>query len=230
MFGNEAQGLGNYYTTVNPGTVADFRTTAGLFPTNSGSFVLEGTLNNTEGVIFRSAAPGPGGVGGGLPEVYVPNPSTQITIQQSHRCQPAILNEKEAVFEMKSLPDFFLSTAGENEGLATPRACWKIARLKDQVRDDHMLVEIEPPVIGQNYGLGNQDIANLILSARYEGFSLFPVKEWPCHVYVARILDDTITQTLSFTRDQVEIIAWGIIFCTLDEASAHAKKFQSCRA
>ena len=88
VFGNEARGLGNYYTTVNPGTVADFRTTAGLFPGNSGSFVLEGTLNNTEGVIFRSAAPGPGGVGGGLPEVFVPNPATQININRVSGVNP----------------------------------------------------------------------------------------------------------------------------------------------
>jgi hypothetical protein len=131
---------------------------------------------------------------------------------------------------METEPDFFLSAAGENEGLASPRACWEKARLKDQVRDDHMLIEIEPPVIGQNYGLGGKDITNLILSARHEGDSLFPVGEWPCHVYIARILDDAITKTLTFTRGQVEIIAWGMIFRTLDEANAHAKKFQSCRS
>jgi hypothetical protein len=131
---------------------------------------------------------------------------------------------------MEAKPDFFLSAAGENEELASPRACWEKGRLKDQVRDDHMLIEIAPPLIGQRYGLGSKDIANLILSARHEGFSLFPIKEWPCHVYIARILDDAITKTLTFTRSQVEIIAWGMIFRTLDEANTHAKKFQSCRS
>ncbi len=101
-------------------------------------------------------------------------------------------------FEMEMKSDFFLSAAGESEGLASPRACWEKARLKDQVRDDHMLVEIEPPLIGQGYGLGGQDITSLILSARHEGFPLFPVKEWPCHVYIARILDDTVSKTLNF--------------------------------
>jgi hypothetical protein len=51
VFGNEAKGLGQYFTTVNPGDVANFRQTAGLFPGNSGQFVLEGTLNDTKGVI-----------------------------------------------------------------------------------------------------------------------------------------------------------------------------------
>jgi hypothetical protein len=131
---------------------------------------------------------------------------------------------------MEKKPNFFLSAAGENEGLTSPRACWEKGRLKDQVRDDHMLVEIEPPLIGQNYGLGSKDITNLILSARHAGSSVFQVKEWPCHIYVARILDDTITKTLTFTRNQVEIIAWGMLFRTLDEATAHAKKLQSCHS
>jgi len=128
---------------------------------------------------------------------------------------------------MKQNPDFFLSASGESRELATPRACWKKARLKDPVRDDHMLVEIAPPVIGQNYGLGSQDITNLILSARYEGSSLSLVNEWPCHVYVSRILDAAIIRTLAFTQSQVEIIAWGMIFLTLDESYAQAKKFRS---
>jgi len=88
VFGNEASGLGNYYTPINPATVTDFRTAAGLYPGNSGSFVLEGTLNNTEGVVVRSAASGPGGVGGGLPEVFVPDPATQININRVSRVNP----------------------------------------------------------------------------------------------------------------------------------------------
>ncbi len=127
---------------------------------------------------------------------------------------------------MKAKPDFFLSAAGESEGLAHPRCCWEKARLRDAVRDDHMLIEIEPALVGQSYALGGHDITELIISTRYEGSSLFPIEEWPCHVYIARILDDAVASTLTFTRNQVEIIAWGMIFRTLDEANAHARKFQ----
>jgi hypothetical protein len=88
VFGDDAKGLGNYYTTVDPSTVANFRDAAGLFPGNTGRFVLEGTLNDTEGVIVRTAAPGPGGAGGGLPEVYVPNPQTQINIRNVSGINP----------------------------------------------------------------------------------------------------------------------------------------------
>ena len=98
---------------------------------------------------------------------------------------------------MEMEPDFCLSTAGENEELAAPRACWVRGRLKDQIHDGHMLIEIKPLLIGQRYGLGCKDVSNLILSSRQDGFSLFPVHEWPCHVYIARILDDAVTKTLT---------------------------------
>jgi hypothetical protein len=91
-------------------------------------------------------------------------------------------------FEMKMEPSFFLSTAGENKWIATPLACWERARLRDLARDDHMLVEIEPPVIGQNYGLGNQDTTNLILSTRHEGFfTLFDQGMALSHLRVAHL-------------------------------------------
>jgi len=95
--------------------------------------------------------------------------------------------------------------------------------LRDEIRDDHMLVEVDPPVIGQRYGPGDRDITNLIISARYQGSTLFPVSEWPCHVYIARILDQSITKVLAFTKNQVELIGWGMIFPTVEEANAQGK-------
>jgi RHS repeat-associated protein len=80
VFGGEAKGLGQYYTTTNPGSVPNYRVAAGLYPGNTGQFILEGFLSNSEGVMFRTAASGPGGIGGGLPEVFVPNPHAQINI------------------------------------------------------------------------------------------------------------------------------------------------------
>jgi hypothetical protein len=125
---------------------------------------------------------------------------------------------------MKRQPDFFVAAPGENEELASPRACWLDGRLNGPQHDDHMLVEIHPPLIGQGYGLGGADITNLILSSKYEGVSLFPVTEWPCHVYIARLLDPLVIKTMTFTKEQIEVIAWGMIFRTLGEANANAKK------
>ena len=124
---------------------------------------------------------------------------------------------------MNKVSDFFLCAAGEHQELTSPRACWIIGRLKDNVRDDHMLVEIDPPLIGQRYGLGENDIRTLILSARHQGYTLFPIMEWPSHVYVSRILDKKIQDTGTFSGNQVEVVAWAMIFRTLEDAAAHVR-------
>jgi hypothetical protein len=87
-----------------------------------------------------------------------------------------------------------------------------------------MLVEIEPTLLGQPFGLGDRNVSRLILSARHQGYTLYPITEWPSHVYVSRILDETILETLVFTKEQVELIAWAMIFRTMEEAEAHAQR------
>jgi hypothetical protein len=120
---------------------------------------------------------------------------------------------------MSNDPDFFLSVAGEMRGeLSVLRSCRCKGRLRDSVRDDYMLVEIEPPISGQRYNLMDNDITELILATRLKGFSLFPVTSWPCEVYVARILDRTVVQSRIFNREQVELIGWATIFRSAEQA------------
>ena len=49
-----------------------------------------------------------------------------------------------------------------------------------------MLVAIEPPVIGQTYGLGSEDIYHLLLATKSEGQTLWPISRWLTPVYVLR--------------------------------------------
>jgi len=127
---------------------------------------------------------------------------------------------------MDRAPDFFLTTAGEYEALTAPRACWEKARLRDVARDDHMLIHIEPVLDGQRFGLGSTDVSQLIISARHQGRTLYPVSEWPSYVYVTRILDEAVVTTRTIRGDQVQLIAWGMLFRTLNEALDQAKRFQ----
>jgi len=125
---------------------------------------------------------------------------------------------------MEHQADFFLSAAAEVSGdMAIPRACWAKGRLRNSRRDDYLLVEVEPPIIGQPYGLGARTL-QMIISSRYRGFSLFPVSDWPCDVYVSRILDDRVVNTSVVEEDQIELMAWGRIYRTLAEANAEAKR------
>jgi hypothetical protein len=104
--------------------------------------------------------------------------------------------------------------------------CWEKVRLRDSVRDDHMLIEIEPKFAGQHFGLGTVDITQLVISAHLRDQTLYPISKWPLFVYVGRILDKAIIESRAFTREQVELIAWGALFRTLEEASDHADRFQ----
>jgi hypothetical protein len=119
-------------------------------------------------------------------------------------------------------PDFSLTTAGEYEPLAAPHECRQRARLHDELRDDYMLVDIEPPLPGQRFGLGGFDVTSLVLSSRHRGQTLYPISEWPNYVYVARVLGNENPASGMLSKEQLELIAWGAIFRSLREASDYA--------
>ena len=128
---------------------------------------------------------------------------------------------------MTESPDFYITAAGESrELLVDPRACWNRGRLRDASRDDYMLVEIAPTLIGQQFGLGRADVSQLILSTRHVGQTLFPVSEWPGYVYVARVLDEDVLRTHLITPDQVQVIAWATLFRSREEAENQVSRFR----
>ncbi len=105
--------------------------------------------------------------------------------------------------------DFYLRL---REGTDEPRACWRKRRLRGESRTDWMLVAIEPPIIGQRFGLGSQDVYLLLLATRFREETLFPVSVWPVHVYVLRPLITSILDREEFNSEQVELIDWGVLF------------------
>jgi hypothetical protein len=125
---------------------------------------------------------------------------------------------------MKQPTNCFLTTCGEYSELTEPRACHTLDRLKDQNHNDYMLVEIDPPLSGRTFGLGSQDIRHLLLSTTLANKSLFPITEWPAYVYVTRMLDESVLTNLEFTAQQVELIARGFLYPSLDEAAAAAAR------
>ena len=114
-------------------------------------------------------------------------------------------------------PDFYL-VSGERSDPRLPTACWSTGRMRDSLRDDYMLVSISPAIVGQKYGLGSREIDRLILSTRLTETTLFPIQEWPTHVYVMRIKNDSILATLVINKDDVEMIGWGTLHLTEADA------------
>jgi hypothetical protein len=73
-----------------------------------------------------------------------------------------------------------------------------------------MEIKIDPPLLGQLFGM--DDIDRLLISSKWTETSLYPVSRWPLPVYVMRIIDESILRAGSFRKDQVELIAWGMIY------------------
>ncbi len=123
---------------------------------------------------------------------------------------------------MQGPPDFFLTAVvetGPGVDLARVRACWTEGRLASSIRDDYMLVEVDPPVLGERFGLWEGDLTEVVIAPRTRGEGLFWLARWPCPVYVFRVLDQKVTESLSITRaDQMEMFAWAEIYRTREEA------------
>jgi hypothetical protein len=118
---------------------------------------------------------------------------------------------------MTPLPDFFLTSKGEGEEFSIPCACRFIARKRDNVRDDYMLVEIHPHAKSKKSG---NEFSHLLLAARHSGVTLFPISEWPTFVYVNGVLDASVVTKDEFKLSQIEMICWGAIFPTLEAAQS----------
>lgn len=110
-------------------------------------------------------------------------------------------------------PDFYLfSTEGYNLD-DMPRACFKRQRLySNNRRDGFMLCDITPPLIGQNYGLGDKDIHQLIFANRLQNESLFPVSNWPICIYVARVLNARVQTTPFVDESDIEPIGLAELY------------------
>jgi hypothetical protein len=87
VWGDGSRPWGRSWTTVDPRTVANYRDLAGLPSQNSGRFVSEGILDNVQGVTTRGALR-LDGTTGGLHEVLVPNPQSQIRLQNIQGVNP----------------------------------------------------------------------------------------------------------------------------------------------
>ena len=80
VWGGKALPNGHSWTTVNPVSVENIRSGLGLPNVNSGRFLSTGKINNTTGFRYQLATPCDRNPGG-LQEILVPNPETQIKLQ-----------------------------------------------------------------------------------------------------------------------------------------------------
>lgn len=87
VWGDGAGPHGQSWSRTDPGSVDNYRDAAGLPNQNSGRFVTEGTLVNTEGVTQRTALPLHGNKGG-LDELTVPDAANQVRVDRVSGANP----------------------------------------------------------------------------------------------------------------------------------------------
>ena len=87
VWGNGSKPWGPSWTPVDPRTIPNYRNVAGLPNQNSGRFLSEGILRNTEGVTAREAMPLHGG-DGGLRELEIRHAEQQVQLQNVQGLNP----------------------------------------------------------------------------------------------------------------------------------------------
>lgn len=80
---------------------------------------------------------------------------------------------------------------------------------------------LAPGVVGQEFNR-DSDVDTVILSTRHEGASIDPVTDFPCFVFVTipRAGFDVLESPIR--SDDLEIIGWGELYRTREDAERHA--------
>lgn len=89
VWGGKAGPWGESWTTINPGTVSNYRSLAGLPDVNSGRFVSEGVLKSIEGVTTKSADVIKRGQKGGLQETVIKDAANKVELKSVSGVNPA---------------------------------------------------------------------------------------------------------------------------------------------
>lgn len=129
---------------------------------------------------------------------------------------------------MQREPSFYLAST-DSVPILTPRKCFIEERLAVEGRDDYLRVSIEPPIIGQPYGMGDRGIEDVVLATRYADTTLHPISEWPMTVFVCRIVNANIRHSGQASAKDIEVILIGQLHRTLAEANESLKYLEKYR-
>jgi hypothetical protein len=79
---------------------------------------------------------------------------------------------------------------------------------------------VDPAVPGQDLGrLG--DIDQVLLTPRHEGVEIDAIDEFPCFVFIAVPAGNARMPVTPIRSDELQVIAWGELYRTADDAASH---------
>ncbi len=121
-------------------------------------------------------------------------------------------------------PDFYFASSDvrPDDDLAMPRKCWRIKRLQGDVRDDYLLIRLDPPIIGQPLGLGGKDLHMVLVTTKDRTASLFPIQRWPVLIYVLQLLIDDAESRDVIHDEEFALLGWAELYRTEEAARRKA--------
>jgi hypothetical protein len=122
---------------------------------------------------------------------------------------------------MNKEPDFYLAST-EMNSVFDVRKCYIDRRLTAINRDDFLAIRVFPTIILSN---GKENIDNLVLAVRFQGNSLFPINEWPMHVNVCKVINESAFNPDHVCPDDLKILFWGTIFDTFEAAKKETELY-----
>lgn len=118
----------------------------------------------------------------------------------------------------KLKPDFFMAS-GDSHSFRGPFNCWIMGTLTGDLRNDYVLVKIEPPAIDYRT---KEMLDHIIIAGRHTPTAL---NKLPLSIYIAKIKDLTLFATRHCTAANIEVVTSGDIFSSLEDAVALAGTF-----
>jgi predicted nuclease with RNAse H fold len=103
--------------------------------------------------------------------------------------------------------------------LEEPRECWFEKRAQFATGKEAVFAALDPPVQVRREGAWKA-VRRVVLTARHEGYGLFPITFFPCFVYVASLVDEDAAVEL-LTSSELEVIGIGELYRSEKDARAH---------
>lgn len=117
---------------------------------------------------------------------------------------------------MQTGVSYFLSSLDSSRFEAV-RECMLVKELFFDTGKHCALVNLNPPLRGQEFGLAD-DIENVVLAARFEDGTLFPINEFPCFVFIARPIRTGIAHCEAISKDDLEVVGIGELYRSRSDA------------
>lgn len=101
------------------------------------------------------------------------------------------------------------------------RECRILAPLTFDTGKLAVRVTLRPSIPGQDFNRV-EDVETVVLAPRFEGASVAPIDEFPCFVFIAIPREGLEALSSPIRSDDLEIIGWGELYRSPEDASRHA--------